>query len=97
MVNRSAGGRDTRFLRDEIRQLESLLERKEKELIQQEKELMKERKANEEVHSEFVLECLKQYFNVIKYNTLMQQMYLISVCVHFFHLVNTAFDQSGGH
>ncbi|XP_048112318.1 centrosomal protein of 290 kDa [Alosa alosa] len=49
MVNRSAGGRDTRFLRDEIRQLESHLQRKEKELVQLEKEMMKEKKANEKL------------------------------------------------
>ncbi|XP_031417585.1 centrosomal protein of 290 kDa [Clupea harengus] len=49
MVNRSAGGRDTRFLRDEIRQLEGHLERKEKELVQLDKEMMKERKTNEEL------------------------------------------------
>ncbi|KAI4894866.1 hypothetical protein NFI96_019180 [Prochilodus magdalenae] len=49
MAQRSTGGRDTRFLRDEIRQLESHLERKEKELVQLEKEMSKERKINEEL------------------------------------------------
>ncbi|XP_062856826.1 centrosomal protein of 290 kDa [Trichomycterus rosablanca] len=48
-VQRSTGGRDTRFLRDEIRQLESHLEQKEKELLQLEKEMSKERKTNEEL------------------------------------------------
>ncbi|XP_023650968.2 centrosomal protein of 290 kDa isoform X3 [Paramormyrops kingsleyae] len=49
MAQRSAGGRDTRFLRDELRQLEGQLERKEKELLQLEKEINKEKKVNEEM------------------------------------------------
>ncbi|XP_067235777.1 centrosomal protein of 290 kDa isoform X1 [Chanodichthys erythropterus] len=49
MAQRVVGGGDTRFLRDEIHQLESHLERKEKEVIQLEKEMGKERKANEEL------------------------------------------------
>ncbi|MBN3326738.1 CE290 protein, partial [Atractosteus spatula] len=49
MAQRTAGGRDTRFLRDEIRQLENQLDRKEKELAQVEKEINKEKKANEEL------------------------------------------------
>lgn len=49
IAQRSAGGRDTRFLRDEIRQMESQLEQKDKELVQLEKDMNKERKSNEEV------------------------------------------------
>ncbi|KAJ8381846.1 hypothetical protein SKAU_G00026240 [Synaphobranchus kaupii] len=49
MAQRSTGGRDTRFLRDEIRQLEGQVERKEKELGQIEKDLNKEKKVNEEL------------------------------------------------
>ncbi|XP_028813542.1 centrosomal protein of 290 kDa isoform X9 [Denticeps clupeoides] len=49
MAHRATGGRDTRFLRDEIRQLEGHLERKESELVQLEKEMTKERKSNEEM------------------------------------------------
>ncbi|XP_072242523.1 centrosomal protein of 290 kDa isoform X1 [Leuresthes tenuis] len=41
-------GPDTRFLRDEIRQLEAQLEQREKELTQLRKEMGKEKKANEE-------------------------------------------------
>uniref|UniRef100_A0A9J7Y351 Centrosomal protein 290 n=1 Tax=Cyprinus carpio carpio TaxID=630221 RepID=A0A9J7Y351_CYPCA len=48
MAQRVMGGGDTRFLRDEIHQLESHLERKEREVTQLEKEMGKERKANEE-------------------------------------------------
>ncbi|MBN3304076.1 CE290 protein, partial [Amia calva] len=49
MAQRSMGGRDTRFLRDEIRQLENQLERREKEMAEMEKEINKEKKANEEL------------------------------------------------
>ncbi|XP_051978997.1 centrosomal protein of 290 kDa [Xyrauchen texanus] len=49
MAQRVMGGADTRFLRDEIDQLESHLERKEREVTQLEKEMGKERKANEEL------------------------------------------------
>lgn len=49
MAQHSAGGRDTRFLRDEIRQLEKQLEQKDRELEDMEKELDKEKKVNEQV------------------------------------------------
>ncbi|KAI5934228.1 Centrosomal protein of 290 kDa [Manis javanica] len=49
MAQQSAGGRDTRFLRDEIRQLEKQLEQKDKELEDMEKELEKEKKVNEQL------------------------------------------------
>nr|XP_021531306.1 centrosomal protein of 290 kDa isoform X4 [Aotus nancymaae] len=49
MAQRSAGGRDTRFLRDEIRQLEKQLEQKDRELEDMEKELEKEKKVNEQL------------------------------------------------
>uniref|UniRef100_A0A8C3RQV6 Centrosomal protein 290 n=1 Tax=Chelydra serpentina TaxID=8475 RepID=A0A8C3RQV6_CHESE len=45
----AAGGRDTRFLRDEIRQLEKQLEQKDRELTDMEKELEKEKKVNEQL------------------------------------------------
>ncbi|XP_069714541.1 centrosomal protein of 290 kDa [Phaenicophaeus curvirostris] len=45
----SAGGRDTRFLRDEICQLENQLEQKERQLTAIEKELEKEKKVNEQL------------------------------------------------
>ncbi|KAB1270116.1 Centrosomal protein of 290 kDa [Camelus dromedarius] len=48
MAQHSAGGRDTRFLRDEIRQLEKQLEQKDRELEDMEKELEKEKKVNEQ-------------------------------------------------
>ncbi|MEJ1272547.1 centrosomal protein 290 [Cricetulus griseus] len=48
MAQQSAGGRDTRFLRDEIRQLEKQLEQKDRELEDMEKELDKEKKVNEQ-------------------------------------------------
>ncbi|XP_060101141.1 centrosomal protein of 290 kDa [Heteronotia binoei] len=49
IAQRSAGGRDTRFLRDEIRQLEKQLEQKDRELVDMEKELEKEKKNNEQL------------------------------------------------
>lgn len=49
MAQSSAGGRDTRFLRDEIRRLEKQVEQKERQLIDIEKELEKEKKVNEQV------------------------------------------------
>ncbi|NXE98543.1 CE290 protein, partial [Menura novaehollandiae] len=49
MAQRSAGGRGTRFLRDEIRQLEKQLEQKERQLTDTEKELEKEKKVNEQL------------------------------------------------
>ncbi|XP_037704299.1 centrosomal protein of 290 kDa isoform X1 [Choloepus didactylus] len=49
MAQQSAGGRDTRFLRDEIRQLEKQLEQKDRELEDMEKELEKEKKINEQL------------------------------------------------
>ncbi|NWW16106.1 CE290 protein, partial [Falcunculus frontatus] len=48
-AQRSAGGRDTRFLRDEICQLEKQLEQKERQLTDIEKELEKEKKVNEQL------------------------------------------------
>lgn len=53
MAQHSAGGRDTRFLRDEIRQLEKQLEQKDKELEEMEKDLGKEKKVNEQVRHIF--------------------------------------------
>uniref|UniRef100_A0A8C0UM27 Centrosomal protein 290 n=1 Tax=Cyanistes caeruleus TaxID=156563 RepID=A0A8C0UM27_CYACU len=49
MAQKSAGGRDTRFLRDEIRQLEKQLEQKERQLTDTERELEKEKKVNEQL------------------------------------------------
>ncbi|XP_070829211.1 centrosomal protein of 290 kDa isoform X6 [Chaetodon trifascialis] len=45
----SGTGSDTRFLRDEIRQLETQLDQREKELTQLKKEMGKEKKTNEEL------------------------------------------------
>ncbi|XP_039243234.1 centrosomal protein of 290 kDa isoform X2 [Pipra filicauda] len=48
-AQRSAGGRDTRFLRDEMRQLQNQLEQKERQLADLEEELEKEKKVNEQL------------------------------------------------
>ncbi|XP_064511574.1 centrosomal protein of 290 kDa isoform X7 [Pseudopipra pipra] len=48
-AQRSAGGRDTRFLRDEMRQLQKQLEQKERQLADLEEELEKEKKVNEQL------------------------------------------------
>ncbi|XP_074082638.1 centrosomal protein of 290 kDa isoform X2 [Macrotis lagotis] len=49
MSQQSTGGRDTRFLRDEIRQLEKQLEQKDREIEDLEKEMEKEKKVNEQL------------------------------------------------
>ncbi|KAI1238994.1 hypothetical protein IHE44_0012092 [Lamprotornis superbus] len=49
VAQKSAAGRDTRFLRDEIYQLEKQLEQKERQLTDIEKELEKEKKMNEQL------------------------------------------------
>ncbi|XP_041330178.1 centrosomal protein of 290 kDa isoform X2 [Pyrgilauda ruficollis] len=49
MAQKCAFGRDTRFLRDEIHQLEKELEQKERQLTDTEKELEKEKKVNEQL------------------------------------------------
>ncbi|NXF97424.1 CE290 protein, partial [Eubucco bourcierii] len=49
VAQRSAGGRDTRFLRDEIHQLEKQLEQNQRRLTDTEKELEKEKKVNEQL------------------------------------------------
>ncbi|NXH19921.1 CE290 protein, partial [Bucco capensis] len=49
VAQKSAGGRDSHFLRDEIHQLEKQLEQKERQLTNIEKELEKEKKVNEQL------------------------------------------------
>uniref|UniRef100_A0A8P0T713 Centrosomal protein 290 n=1 Tax=Canis lupus familiaris TaxID=9615 RepID=A0A8P0T713_CANLF len=69
LAQQSAGGRDTRFLRDEIRQLEKQLEQKDRELEDMEKELEKEKKVNEQVRhiSSMNFNCLS-YLKTPDYN-----------------------------
>uniref|UniRef100_A0A4W3IQC9 Centrosomal protein 290 n=1 Tax=Callorhinchus milii TaxID=7868 RepID=A0A4W3IQC9_CALMI len=49
MAQMSTGGRDTRFLREEIRQLENQLQFKDRELTEIERELNKEKKISEQL------------------------------------------------
>uniref|UniRef100_UPI003AAC13AF centrosomal protein of 290 kDa n=1 Tax=Centroberyx gerrardi TaxID=166262 RepID=UPI003AAC13AF len=49
MAQRSGTGRDTRFMRDELRQLETQLEQREREVSQIRREMNKEKKTNEEL------------------------------------------------
>ncbi|KAM6973340.1 centrosomal protein of 290 kDa [Aplochiton taeniatus] len=49
MAQRSTTGRDTRFMRDELRQLETQLEQREKELSQLQTDMSKEKKNNEKL------------------------------------------------
>ncbi|XP_053112332.1 centrosomal protein of 290 kDa isoform X6 [Hemicordylus capensis] len=49
VAQRSTGGRDTRFLRDEIRQMEKQMAKKDRELSDMEKELEKGKKVNEQL------------------------------------------------
>lgn len=49
VAQRLTGGRDTRFLRDEIRQMERQLEQKDNKLLEQEKDMDREKKNNEKV------------------------------------------------
>ncbi|KAM3870148.1 centrosomal protein of 290 kDa [Diretmus argenteus] len=49
MARRSGTGRDTRFMQDELRQLETQLEQSEKENSQLKREMNKEKKTNEEL------------------------------------------------
>lgn len=50
-AQQSTGSRDTRFLRDEIHQMEKQLGKKDRQLADMEKELEKEKKVNEQVSS----------------------------------------------
>ncbi|XP_053361681.1 centrosomal protein of 290 kDa isoform X6 [Clarias gariepinus] len=49
VAQRLTGGRDTRFLRDEIRQMERQLEQKDNKLLEQEKDMDREKKNNEKL------------------------------------------------
>lgn len=76
----SGTGPDTRFLRDEIRQLETQLEQREKELAQLKKEMGKEKKTNEELtlraeEAEDEVKKLKREVSGSSHNYILQDLF----------------------